>query len=335
MGKRIKVAILVLAMFALAGCGQTKLREPTVSTYPREAIEFIAPAGSGGGYDLTIRAVAKCLQQAGLLAVPGDITNIPGGGGGVALSYLAQKIGDDSVVAVYSPPLLLIHLNGSTELNYRDNTTPIARLMTDCGCFVVRKDSPFQSINDVMDALKADPTSVILGGTSSYGSMDHVQFLKIAQAAGVQDLEKIPYKSFQNGAAFAQLLGGKVDLVSTGISDATSLLETSETRVLAITAAERIQSGRSAQIPTCMEEGIPATFINWRGLFGPKDMSVEARAFWDRTIREMVKTPQWAQMCSEYGWKNAYANAEEFSVFLDEMDAEYAQLLDRLNLPHR
>jgi len=103
--------------------------------------------------------------------VPMPVINKPGGGGWVALAYLQQRKGDPYTVAVYSPPLLLINLTGQTKLSFKD-TTPIARLISDYGAFAVPKNSPYQSISEVMEALKKDPKSVKVGGTSSPGSME-------------------------------------------------------------------------------------------------------------------------------------------------------------------
>ena len=324
MKRTVLAAGLLLAV--LAACGPAAIPAPEAA-YPRTAVEFVAPAGAGSGYDLTIRSVARCLEDTGLVRVPLPITNKAGGGGGVALEYLAEKAGADDVIAIYSPPLCLINLNGSTDLNYRDNTTPIARLITDYGCFVVGTDSPYHTIWDVMEKLKEDPASITIGGTSAAGSMDHVQFLQAAHAAGVPRLDEIRYLGFQDSAAVAQLIGGNVDLVTTGISDAVGLVESGDLRVLAITAEKRVGSGIVAEMPTCVEQGIDATFYNWRGLFGPKDMSPEALEFWEGVLEEMVKTPQWEEACTKYGWEMDYAGSREFGKFLEEMDAQYARLL--------
>ena len=127
MKKRRILILTALLTTALAGCGRENPAGEE-KTYPLEAVELIAPAGPGGGYDLTIRAVAQCLQEEGLVDVPLPVTNKPGGGGRLCLEYMHEKQGNDDMLVVYSPPLCLINLNGSTKLNYRDNTTPIAKL---------------------------------------------------------------------------------------------------------------------------------------------------------------------------------------------------------------
>lgn len=316
-----------------AGTGRGSSPAASQATnYPKKAMEFIAPSGAGGGWDLTMRTVSKCLQDTKLVSVPMPVTNMSGGGGGIALSFLEQNKGSDNILAVYSPPLCLIHLNGSTPLNYKDNTTPIARLITDYGCFAVAKNSKYNSITEVMDALKKNPKSVKIGGTSSAGSMDHIQFLKVAKAAGVQDISKIDYVSFQDGQATAELMGGHVDLVTSGISDTVGLVESGSVKVLAITADKRVGTGVIAQMPTCVEQGINVTFYNWRGLFGPKNMSDSARQYWEDTLKKMSETQEWKDSCAKYGWDLSYANSEDFMKFLDQENEEYASLLDSIGM---
>ncbi|MDD4510595.1 MAG: tripartite tricarboxylate transporter substrate binding protein, partial [Oscillospiraceae bacterium] len=117
----------------------------SVPAYPAKAMEFIAPAGAGGGWDTTIRAVAKVLKDTKLVSAAMPVTNKPGGGGSVNLAYMDEKKGSDTIISVYSPPLILNNLNGTTPLNYKDNTTPLAALITDYGCFLVGKNSPYQT----------------------------------------------------------------------------------------------------------------------------------------------------------------------------------------------
>lgn len=303
--------------------------------YPRQSVELIAPAGVRSGSDLTLRSVAQCLRDTGLVQIPLPVTNRPGDGGGIALSYLAEHAGADDVLAVFSPPICLIQLNGNTSLSYQENTTPIARLITDYGCFAVASGSPYQNLNQVMDALREDPSSLRIGGASSVGSMDHVQFLKVAQAAGIESLDQIQYTGFEDGRVLAQLLGGHVDLVSMGIGDVVGLVESGDVRVLGITAEKRVGSGIAAQMPTCIEQGINATFYNWRGIFGPKDMPEEALEFWENALAELVQTQEWADTCTKYGWDMDYLGRQDFEAFLAAVNEEYAHLLKQVGLLDR
>lgn len=324
---KIMAALIILALTMPAGGCAEASPQLEAPEYPREAISLISPSGPGSGYDLTIRAIAKCLQDVNLVSVPLPITAMPGGGGIVALEYLEANRGAQDIIAIYSPPINLIHLNGSTSMSHSQSTTPIARLVIDYGIFAVRKDSPYETLGQVMDALKENPEAVRVGGISAYGSMDHLQFLKTAHAAGVTNLKRIPYTGYQDGTSVAQLLGGHLDLVSTGISDSVALVESGDIRALAVTADKRVGDGIVAQVPTCIEEGINSTFITWRGIFGPPNMPDFALDYWENTLAEMVGTEQWADVCAAYGWDMAYIGHDEFSAFLIQMDEEYGALM--------
>jgi putative tricarboxylic transport membrane protein len=321
-----------LAVTSLAGCGtKATTEEGKTPDYPKNAMEFIAPGGAGGGWDLTIRTVAKVLEDTELVSVPMPITNKPGGGGGVNLAYMQAKKDADNLISVYSPPIILINLNGSTEFSYKD-TTPLAGLISDYAAFAVNKDSKYKDINEVMDALKEDPKSVKIGGNSSAGSMDHIQFLIIAKAAGVKNIKDIDYVSFQDGGAAAQVLGGHIDLLTTGISDVAQLAESGKLRVLAQSADKRIGEGAVAEIPTCVEQGIDATFTNWRGLFAPKDMPDYAVKYWQDTLGKMVETPEWHAAAKTNGWDETYLNTADFNTFLDKTNEDYKSILEEIGM---
>lgn len=327
------LALVLVVGMVFTGCAgkDAKASEGSEATYPNGNLTFIAPGGAGGGWDLTIRTTAKVLADTGLVENAMPITNKPGAGGGVTLSYLQTLDGDDDTIVVYSPPLLLINLNGSSEFSYKD-TTPLARLIADYGAFVVTKDSEYTSINQIMDALKKDPKSIKIGGNSSAGSMDHIQFLMIAKAAGVENLNDIDYISFQDGGATAQILGGHIDLLSTGLGDVEALVASGDLRVLAHTADHRVGEGVLAEIPTCIEEGIDATFVNWRGIFGPPNMPEYAVKYWSDKLGEMVETPEWDAASTKNGWDKLYLNSTEFGTFLDEVNEEYEGILKDIGM---
>lgn len=315
---------LILTVLFVTGSPEPARSAP--QKYPSRAMEFIAPAGAGGGWDVTIRTVAKTLRDTKLVSVPMPIVNRPGGGGGIALAYLQERKKSDAIIAVYSPPLLLINLSGITSLSYND-TTPLANLIADYGCFAVAKNSQYKTIQDVMAALKKDPKSVKICGTSAAGSMDHLQFLKMAKMAGVTNLKEINYISFQDNSGPAQVLGGHVDLISSGLADVRALVESGDLRALATTADKRVGKGVFAQIPTCVEQGIDATFVNWRGLFGAPGMPDYAVDYWRGVLKQLVQTKAWADVCQTNGWDVMYLDAPEFREFLKTTNEEYKSLL--------
>ncbi|MGJ8455393.1 Bug family tripartite tricarboxylate transporter substrate binding protein [Pseudothermotoga sp. U03pept] len=299
-------------------------------TYPSKPLNFIAPAGPGGGWDTTIRTVAQVLKETGLVTQPIVVNNMPGGGGGVALAHMQTKKGDPYNIIVFSPPLLLINLTGQTQYSYK-NLTPIAMLIHDYGAFAVSKKSKYNSIAEVMEALKKDPKSVRVGGISAFGSMDHIQFLIAAKAAGVNNLKDITYVSFQEGEHMAALLGGHIDVLSTGLAEVTTALQTGAVKVLAVTAPQRV-GGILANVPTLKEEGIDAEFVNWRGLFGVPEMPPYALDYWVDILGKMVQTPQWDKMVEKYNWTKAFVPGEDFAKYLAKVNEDYKVVLKELGM---
>jgi len=328
------LAVLMLTDIAFAQGGtENGAASPSQTQkvdYPKGNLDFVAPAGAGGGWDLTIRTVAKVLGDTKLVSVPMPVRNAPGAGGAVHLSTLQSKKGDDRTITVYSPPIIFFNLNGTSPYGFR-NTTPLARLIADYAAFVVKADSPYKTINDVMDALKKDPKSVKIGGTSAAGSMDHVQFLIVAAAAGVKNLDKIDYIAFDNDGA-TQVMGGHIDLFSTSLADVMGLVDSGDLKCLAQTADHRVGEGKQAQIPTCKEAGINVTFQNWRGLFGCPDMPEYAKTYWRETLAKMVKTQEWKDMEKRYGWDDVYLDAPDFEKFLLETEASYKDILTQIGM---
>lgn len=316
---RLALAALAIAVFAVSAMA---------ADYPSKPFEFLAPAGAGGGWDTTIRMVGKTLADLKIVTQPMPVTNKPGGGGAVNLAYMQKKKGNPYVITVYSPPILLINLTGQTQLSYKD-LTPIAMLINDFGAYAVPKDSKFKNIKEVMEALKKDPKSVKVGGTSSAGSMDHLQFLQAARAAGVKNLKEIPYISLQEGS-MAALMGGHIDLLSTGMAETVGALEAGDIRVLAVSSPSRIKSGPLSKVPTLKEAGINTVFINWRGLFGAPGMAKADRDVFAANLKKMADSKEWKDICVKNGWEAVYMAPDKFEKFLSKTNDEYKTILGEI-----
>ncbi|HHW01410.1 MAG TPA: tripartite tricarboxylate transporter substrate binding protein [Thermoanaerobacterales bacterium] len=327
--------LLSMVIILTAGCGSSgrnKSAEPAAPNYPTQPITVIAPAGPGSGWDLTARSVTQILTEKKLVSVAMPVENRAGGGGAVALSHVVEnKKGAEDTLIVYSPPLLLINLNGQTKFSYKD-LTPIAKLFSDYQFIGVKKDSKFKTLDDVMNALKADPKSVKIGGASSPGSMDHLSFMMAAAQKGV-NVKEVPYLSFQGGGELiAGLLGGSIDVVSTSVGDILGQLEAGNVRGLAVTSPERLKDQRLKDILTLKEQGIDATFEVWRGIFGPPQMPDYAKNYIADAIAKMVETDEWRATLTKYNWQNTYLPGDDFVKFLDEQNQLLEGILKNLGL---
>ncbi len=323
--KRVLLFVVVLLSLVLSACGGAP-----ASSYPEQPIEIIAPANPGGGWDTLARTIQVSLETEKMVSQPLSVTNKPGGGGGVGLAYMAAQKGTDYTLVVYSPPLVINNINGTFEGKSYKDLTPLAKLITDYQIIVVKADSPYQTLEDLLNAMRADPKAIKFAGVSSPGSMDHVAFAKIAKAAGI-DPKQLEYIAFAGGGeATTALLGGNVTFLSTGIGESVAQLEAGTIRALAITAPERLTSDLLKDVPTVKESGYDVTYEIWRGVFGPADLSPEAKAYWEATLKKMVESPTWKAQLEKLNWRDAYSPSEEFTTFLGQETETYRALLTEL-----
>ncbi|MFN2747128.1 MULTISPECIES: tripartite tricarboxylate transporter substrate binding protein [Bacillus] len=332
-GQLCGLTILLVFALILGGCGGNAASNNKAGEEkdfkPSKPIEVVAPAGAGGGWDTTARTVAKIMGEEQLIDKMA-VVNKPGGGGATGWSYVHRKKGDNHTLFVTSPPLLFVPLNGQSQYGHED-FTPIASVIADYGAFVVHKDSPYQSMKDLIEALKKDPKSVSIVGTSSPGSMDHMQFVSAVQKAGV-DAKQLKYITAQDGAGMSMLLGKKADVYSTGVGEAAEQARAGKVRVLAITAPERMKGETVKDFPTLKEQGIDDEFTVWRGFMGPPGMSEAAVKFYEKKIKEMMEKDSWKSIRDSYGWEDKYMDHKEFKTYLDAQHKAMKSLLDEIGL---
>lgn len=296
---------------------------------PSKPIEYIAPAGTGGGWDTLARTSARVLDEEKLVGTRMRVVNKPGGGGAVGWSYIARFPGDPHKLFVTSPPILLVPLAGESQQSY-DDFTPIARLNTEPLVYVVKASSPFQDFKGLAAKLKSDPKSVSIAGGSGPGSLDHVGLAGAVKAAGA-DPAKVTYVPFDGGGeALTALLGGHADAAVAGASEVTGLVKSGDLRVLAVSTEER--SAILPDAPTLTESGIPYVFDIWRGVMGPKGLSKAQVAYYEKAYEEMVGSAAWKKESEKLGWTNAYLGSAEFDDFLHRQNKELSSILTDVGL---
>lgn len=333
--KVTSIAFTAALAVSLAACSSSDSggKKATASEYPKSNITIVAPSGAGGGWDLTARAISKTMNDTKLIEKPITVENKPGGGGAVYMAEFATKEAkNDYVLMVKSPPILINNnkAEGNSPYGYKD-TTPLAQLTRDYGAIVVKSDSDFKTLQDVLDAMKNDPKSVTLAGGSAPGSMDHLVGVLPAFKAGV-DPKSVKYVSYDGGGeAVAALLGGNADVIATDASTIATYAKSGDVRVLAVSSSERL-AGELADVPTYKESGIDAEFTIWRGIFGPKEMSESAVSYWSEKLAEMVEKDEWKAELERNGWASEYRNSKDFTTYLEEQDKVIVELLTALGM---
>jgi len=312
-----------------AGNVRAQAPAPAPAWEPERYVELIVPTGPGGGNDKTARTIQKILQGKALISVPVNVVNKPGGGGAVAFTYLNQRPGDGRSVSVIPVTLLTNHITGRNAFTYTD-FTPIAQLYSEYIAFAVPADSPLDG-KQLVAKLRQDPASVVFGFASSAGNQNHITIAMVAKAAGA-DVKKLKTVVFSSGGqAITALLGGHIDVSSSGASGSLPHHQGGRARIIAVAAPTRIP-GPLADVPTWKELGIDVVFSSWRSMIGPKGMTDAQITYWDQVIRKMITTPEWKKDLEENLWVDHYMNSRDSKVFLDKQYVDIKNALTDLGL---
>jgi putative tricarboxylic transport membrane protein len=316
--------IFKTARFALAAAivGVTATLAQAEGFSP-ENPECIAPANPGGGWDFTCRQVGKSLQDLGLIDKTMQVVNLAGGGGGVAYAEVVNKRGDDNDLIVAASSATATRLaQGAYPGNTMDQVRWLASIGADYGVIAVAADSAVETLPQLLDMIKADPTSVSIAGGSAVGGWDHLKVLIAANAYGIEDVRKVKYIAFDGGGeAVTQLLAGSVQAFTGDISEAKGFVDSGDIRVVAILAPERLP-GEFAAFPTAKEQGIDAIGANWRGFYAPGGMSDEAYDGWVAKIADLYASDAWKEIMAANGLAPLNLQGAAFESFVSDSVAQ-------------
>lgn len=292
-----------------------------------DSIHFLIPGGAGGGWDGTARGTGEALTKSGLVGST-SFENMSGGGGGKAIGYLIENAeSSHGTLMVNSTPIVIRSLTKVFPQNFRDLTL-IAGTIGDYAAFVVNKDSPLNSFSDLLEAYKANPRDVAIGGGSVPGGMDHLVAAMAMKAAG-QDPTKVKYIPYDaGGKAMAALLSGEIKALSTGFSEAIALAEAGEVKVIGVTSAERNKTMPDVQ--TLKEQGVDVEFVNWRGFFAAPGLPDDKAKVYRDALAKMYDTAEWEEVRARNGWVNIHNSGEDFGAFLENQEKQIGDLMKEL-----
>ncbi len=323
--KKLYLSVLTVVLLGLvATVGAAPAWKPT------KTIELIAPANPGGGWDMLCRVIQKALTEEKHVDKPVIVTNKPGGGGSVAWTYLKGKKGQGEYLAATSSLLILNNLLGTSDLTYKDFTT-IACMQAEWEAIAVRDDSPWKTVKDLMEAIKANPSAVPIAVGPSLGNDDHLVFLQLARVYGV-DPAKVKFIVYPGagGEEVPALLGGHVKAMVIGLAEVLEQHKAKKLRIIGVSSPERLEL--LPDVATIKEQGIDIVFPHWRGIIGAPGLTPEQVAYWDGVFAKMVQTKTWKEQLENLLWDDFYQNSSEHAKFLEEQTKVFDELLTAVGL---
>jgi len=316
--------VLVLALGVLA---PGRRGEAAESWKPTKPVQFVVPYAPGGGSDVLARSIASVIQEANLNPTPLVIVNQGGGSGTVGTTAVAQQAGNDHVLLTFiSGQVAAPLVAGKGTATYKDLTL-IGGLAIDEQLIVVKADSPFKGIEDVVAAAKSRPGAITIGGTAT-GQEDHMCNRLFERAAGVK-LRYVPFNS--GGEVLTALLGGHTDLAWANPSEFYSQWEAKLVRPLAVARGGRLT--KFADVPTFKEKGYDVTFRMFRGIAAPPGIPPAVAAHYENVMKRLAESPAWKEKYVEkYMLTPGWMSSKEFSKFVAQSEQEFRTLLVELEL---
>ncbi len=266
--------------------------------------ECIVPSKPGGGFDLTCKLAQKALQE-NPAKNPADaalhVSYLPGGIGAVAWSsVISQRRAEPDTLIAFSGGSLLNLAQGKFGKASAADVRWVAAIGTDYGMVAVRADSPYRTLNDLVDALKRDPAKISIGAGGTIGSQDWLKVALIAQQGKI-DPRSLRFVAFEGGGeSFTALLAGHVQAVSGDVSEASLHAVTDRIRVLAVLSDARLP-GPLANVPTAREQGFDVTWPLIRGVYmGPQVPDADYRR-WVAAFDRMMAAKSFDQLRAAHG----------------------------------
>jgi tripartite-type tricarboxylate transporter receptor subunit TctC len=315
------VAAALLGGAALAP-GAVRAWEPT------KPIEFIIPAGTGGGADQMARLIAGVAEKHGLSPQPIAAVNKAGGAGAEGFLYVKGKKGDRHTIIITLSNLFTTPLHTGVPFNWKD-LTPVARIALDNFILWVNAESPYKTAQEYVAAAKersGGDNRAKMGGTGS-AQEDQIITIQLEQALGAK-FTYVPFKG--GGEVCVNLVGGHVDSTVNNPIECVSHWKAGRVRPLAVFDAARIPDDAWKDIPTVKEAlGVDIQYNMLRGIFGPPGMPKDAVEWYVGFLKKVYETPEFKKYLSDGALKPAFATGPEYVKWVEQAEDLHKSLMTK------
>ena len=293
---------------------------------PTKPIEFIVPAGTGGGADQMARLISGLAEKHKLSPQPLIVVNKSGGAGAEGFLHVKGKKGDAYTIVITLSNLFTTPLHTGVPFNWRD-LTPIARMALDQFILWVNAETPYKTAKEYIAVVKersGGADRMKMGGTGS-AQEDQIITIQLEQALGLKFIY-VPFKG--GGEVCVNLVGKHVDSTVNNPIECVSHWKAGRVRPLAVFDAARIPEPDWKDIPTVKEAlGVDIQYLMLRGIFGAPDMPKDAIEWYEGLLKKVYDTPEFKKYLSDGALKPAYATGAEYVKWVEGAEQLHKDLM--------
>jgi putative tricarboxylic transport membrane protein len=314
------------SLFLLAVAVVLVPRRTAAAWQPTKPVEFVIPAGTGGGADQMARLISGVAEKHKLSPQPLIAVNKSGGAGAEGFLYVKEKKGDAHTIIITLSNLFTTPLAQGTPFNWRD-LTPVARMALDRFILWVNAETPYKTAKEYLAAVKEKSNGenrMKMGGTGSKQE-DQIVTVQIEQALGVK-FTYVPFKG--GGEVCVNLVGTHVDSTVNNPIECASHWKAGRVRPLAVFDAARIPDAQWKDVPTVKEAlGVDIQYQMLRGIFGPPGMPKEAVDWYVDFLKKVHETPEFKKYLEDGALKAAFATGREYASWVEENEKLHKELM--------
>jgi tripartite-type tricarboxylate transporter receptor subunit TctC len=325
---------------ALIGAGSAVLAAMSTVAHawePTKTVEFIVPAGTGGGADQMARAIQGIVAKHSLMKQSMVVINKSGGAGAEGFLDVKNAKGDPHKIIITLSNLFTTPLATGVPFNWRD-LTPVKMMALDQFVLWVNADTPYKTAKDYIDAAKkAGPGKMKMGGTGSRQE-DQIITAAIEQKTGA----KFTYIPFKGGGDVAvQLVGKHTDSSVNNPIEAVAHWRAGKLKPLCVFDPKRMPYKDKitdkmswGDIPTCPESGLDVTYLMLRGIFMPGGVSQDQVAYYVGVLRKVQQTPEWADYIEKGAFNTTSLEGKEYADWVAQEEARHVALMKAAKFIH-
>ena len=314
----------VLACAALAAC------IPALAWEPSKTVEFVVPAGTGGGADQMARFIQSVIAKHHLMKEPMVVVNQGGGAGAEGFLAVKDAKGDGHKLIITLSNLFTTPLATGVPFNWKD-LTPVKMMALDEFCLWVHADTPYKTSQDYIAAIKAAPPGKFkMGGTGSKQEDQNVT-VNIEKQTGVK-FTYIPYKG--GGDVATQLVGKHVDSTVNNPIEAVAQWRAGSLRPLCVfddkvmPYPNKVTKDMSWQdIPTCKSQGLNVTYLMLRGIFMPGGVTPDMVKYYVDVLTKVTETPEWKKFMEDGAFNQTTMTGKEYADWVAAAEKQHEQLM--------